>query len=62
MSLLTFGLGISGLGGGSGAIYEVELEDTDTVEVIEPDSFSVQLEDADFNVKIIQKVTSVTKE
>jgi len=62
MSLLTFGLGISGLTGGGGSEVDVELEEPDTVIVAELDATNVEMQDADFIVKVVQKITEVTKE
>jgi len=62
--LITRGLGFGGTGGGGSGgdlTLDVTLEAIDTI-VVEQETMGVQLEDVDFGVKIVEKVTTVIKE
>jgi len=62
--LITRGLGFGGTGGGGSGgdlTLDVTLEAIDTI-AVEDQSMGVQLEEADFNVKIVEKITTVIKE
>ena len=61
MSLLTFGLGIQGTIGGGDQALEVVMEE-DAPIVVEQEFLDIELQEADFNVKIVQKETKIINE
>lgn len=63
MSILTFGLGVTGnIGGGGDLALEVMLEEPDSIIIAEQESQNIIIEEADFDVKIVEKITTITKE
>jgi len=52
------------VGGGtvSGAIFDVELQEPDAITVTPETPIDVGLEESDFDVKVVEKITIITKE